>query len=129
MIQFTKQILLERHISFLTDVVHSTLPNVKKVTGIQTVCEALRAHANRNLLSEVHKLLRLYLTIPITSATPERSFSTLRRVLTYLRSTMTEKCLNNCTIHKDFTDDLDLARDFISLRDDRRKYFGTFTVS
>ena len=63
---------LQRHLAFLTDVVHEALPKVKKVTVIQTICEAMKAHANRNLLSEVHKLLRLYLTIPITSATSEK---------------------------------------------------------
>ena len=125
---------LERHLSVLTDVVHESLPGVKVVTKILTICEAMTAHANRNLLSEVHKLLRLYMTIPVTSATPERSFSTLRRVLTYLRSTMTENRLNNCillAIHKEFTDNLDLyeiAKDFITLKEDRKKYFGTFTI-
>ena len=46
------------------------------------------------MFSEVDVLLQLYLTIPATTATAERSFSALRRVRTYLRSTMTEKRLN-----------------------------------
>ena len=50
---------------------------------------ALAKHANRNLLSEVHNLVRLYLTIPITSWTSERSFSAQQ--FTYLRSMMTKK--------------------------------------
>ena len=84
------------------------------------------------MLGEVHKLLRLYLTIPITSSTSERAFSTLRRVLTYLRSTMTQKRLNNCMllhIHKDLTDSLnllDIATTFITAKDERLRYFGTF---
>ena len=51
---------------------------------------------------------------------------------TYLRSTMTEKRLNNCLllhVHKDLTDSLnmqDIATEFISVSDDRRKYFGSF---
>ena len=38
---------------------------------------------------------RLTLTIPVLSATSERRFSTLKRVKTYLRSTMSELRLNN----------------------------------
>ena len=71
-------------------------------------------------------------TVPITSSTSERSFSTLRRVLSYLRSTMSEERLNNCMllhIHKDITDKLNLqevARDFVSLHEERKRHFGTF---
>ena len=41
-------------------------------------------------------LLRLYLTLPVTSATSERThtFSTLRRLKNYLRSTMKQDRLN-----------------------------------
>ena len=45
------------------------------------------------ILSEVRKLPCLYLIVPITSSTCERTFSVLKRLLTYLRSTMTEKQL------------------------------------
>ena len=39
--------------------------------------------------------VQIVLTVPIASATAERSFSTMKRVKTYLRSTMTDKRLNN----------------------------------
>lgn len=38
-------------------------------------------------LSEVCKLLRLMLTIPVTSTSAERSFFCLKRIKTYLRNT------------------------------------------
>ena len=86
------------------------------------------------MLFEVHNLLRLYLTIPVTSAaTSERSCSALRRVLTYLRLSITEERLNSCIvlhIHKNLTDSCDLveiAKEFVAANDERRKYFGTFT--
>ena len=63
----------------------------------------------KEILPAVHKLLRLYLTIPITSATAERAFSALTQVLTYSRSSMTEKRLNNLLllyVHKKQTDNL-----------------------
>ena len=74
--------------------------------------------------SEVHKLLRLYLTVPLTSATSERAFSTLRRLLTYLRSSVTEQMRTLDLV--DSTDLVAIARSFTSLNDKRRHYFGSF---
>lgn len=80
--------VLEHQAPVIFDVIHQVLPSVRKVTSIRTVCDALMEHSYRQMLSEVHKLLRLYLTIPVTSSTSERTFSTLRRLFTYLRSTI-----------------------------------------
>ena len=74
----------------------------------------------KEMVPAVYNLLTLYLTVPVTSATSERTFSALKCVLTLLRSSMTEKPLNNCLllhIHKDLTDGLDikpLAEEFAS---------------
>ena len=46
---------------------------------------------NHEFFPKVHKLLRILCTLPITSAEYERSFSTLRRLKTYLRATMTSE--------------------------------------
>ena len=89
-------------------------------------------HVNKDLLSEVHLLLRLYLTFPITSSTSERSFSALRRLFTYLRSSMSENRLNQCFLlhfHKELTETLnveEIAREFIATNDERMRYFGKF---
>ena len=59
-----------------------------------------------SLLSEVVKLVSLILVMPATNATSERSFSALRRVKTYLRSSMNQSRLNHLMIlhvHKEFT--------------------------
>ena len=86
----------------------------------------------KEMLPTVHQIIRLYLTVPITSATSERTFSALRRLLTYLCSSMAEKRLNHCLllhIHKELTDSMDLvvvAKEFIDLYDERKKYFGQF---
>ena len=82
---------LENQLRIVVDVIRVELPEVKKVTCIRTICDAMAQHVNKDLLSEVHLLLRLYLTFPITSSTSERSFSALRRLFTYLRSSMSEK--------------------------------------
>lgn len=56
--------------------------------------------------------LRIMMTIPVTTASCERSFSKLKLVKTYLRSTMTEERLNNlaltCSIENDIVSKLDL---------------------
>ncbi len=54
--------------------------------------------AQRVLLSEVSKLLKLLLVLPATHATSERSFSALRRVKSYLRNTMSQSRLNHLMI-------------------------------
>ena len=120
---------LKRHLGVLVDVVHQALPQVKKVTTIRNICEAMSKGTYEVVLKEVHKLLCLYYTIPITSSSSERTFSTLRRVLTYLRTTMSQERLMLLHIHKEITDSLnlqDIATAFITAKDERFRYFGTF---
>ena len=50
------------------------------------------------LVSEVLKLVKLILTVPATNAVSERSYSTLRRFKSYLRSSMTQELLSFCLI-------------------------------
>ena len=103
---------LNRHLLLLPDIINKQLRRVKKVTPINTICEAMNtSNAFKEMLPTVRRLLRLYLTLPITSATSV-TFSALRRLMTYTRSKMTEKTFNNCFLlhaHKDLTDDLDFA--------------------
>ena len=75
--------------------------------------------------------MRIYLTIPVTTATGERSLSGVRCIKTYLRSTMSQQLLNNTmllNVHKDLTDGSDLptiARQFVDANERRRHFFGT----
>jgi len=46
---------------------------------------------NHEFFPNVHKLLRILCTLPITSAECKRSYSTLRRLKTYLTATMTSE--------------------------------------
>ena len=65
----------------------------------------------RTFYSEVIKLLKLILVMPATNAISERSFSALKRVKTYLRTTMTQRRLNHLMllhVHIDKTDNIDL---------------------
>ena len=106
---------------------------IRHVTNIRTIADALQqSEMYTNLLSEVNKAVRMYFTFPVTSATAERSFSSLRRIKTFLRNTMTPCRLNNLFmlyIHIARTDDLDLvtlARNFVSRNSCRLSYFGNF---
>ena len=91
---------LNHQLAMLNDIIHQTLPEVKKVTSIRTVCSTMASsnYSHKSTFNEIHHLLRFYLTVPIKSATSERAFSTLRRIFTYLRSSLTEKRLNNCIL-------------------------------
>ena len=82
------------------------------------------------MLSEVNKMLFLYLAAPMISSTPEKSFSSLRRLKTYLSSTMTQKKLNHVTllhVHKQRTDEIDVQKimqTFINFNSRRLRFFG-----
>lgn len=84
-------------------------------------------------LSEV--LLSLILVMPVTNAISERSFSSLRRIKNYLRSTMSQVRLNNIMVlhvHKDRTDNLNIiqaANDFVQGSAHRQQILGKFVDS
>ena len=59
---------------------------------------------NGDLLPSIKKLLQVMATLPVTTCNSERSFSSLRRIKTYLRSTMGVDRLNGLAvlnIHRD----------------------------
>ena len=50
------------------------------------------------LMPELLKVLKIFATMPSTSAQAERSFSALRRLKTYLRSTMGQQRLSSLAL-------------------------------
>lgn len=103
------------------------------VTNVRTVAQLLNDVSNsKALFREVYKLTKIFFTIPVTTATAERTFSALRRLKTFLRSTLTQPNLNYIMLlhaHKERTDCIDLmeiAKEFISTNERRRNFFGTF---
>ena len=83
-------------------------------------------------MPDIIHAIKLLLVNPSTPCTPERSFSTARRLKTWLRATMKSKRFNSLAvlhIHKDLTDMLnlkDIGIEFVSAREGRRDYFGKF---
>jgi len=69
--------------------------------------------AMRATFPTVQALVRLLLVNPASSATAERSFSSLRRLKSFTRSTCGQMRLNNvvlCHVHKDISDQLDIKK-------------------
>ena len=101
-----------------------------QVTSVRTIVEVMNSvPMAKDMFSEIDHLLRIYFTIPVTTCTAERSFSCLRRIKTYLRSSMTEERLILLHVHKEKTDSLDLkeiASEFVTANDRRLSYFGNF---
>lgn len=88
--------------------------------------------AERVAFSSIWTTVKLLLVMPATNASSERSFSALRRIKTYLRTTMSQERLNNLMmlhVNKDKEDALDLleiGRDFVTGREGRLRTFGNF---
>ena len=84
------------------------------------------------LIDQVCNLMQLILVMPATNATSGRSFSALRRVKSYLRSTMLQERLNYLMllhVHKDRTDMLCLksaVNDFVGDSVHRSNIFGKY---
>ncbi len=83
----------------------------------------------KRMLGEVHRVLKIYFTFPVTTATAERSFSSLKRIKTFLRNSMTQSRLNNLFIlyiHPTRIEDLvsQIAKEFISVNTRRLNNFG-----
>ena len=73
--------------------------------------------------------------MPATKIVSERSFSALKQVKTYLRSTTGDSRLNHLMmlhVHKDRTDALtlvDVANDFVGEKENRKQLFGKFSAN
>ena len=104
------------------------------VNDLVTFLQSLDS-SRRKLLSEISTLGKLLLVMLATNAVSERSFSALKRVKTYLRSTTGDSRLNHLMmlhVHKDRTDALtlvDVANDFVGEKENRKQLFGKFSAN
>ena len=113
------------------------LGDLSKTKGLKTAQDvagfigALQPQT-RELLTEVEKLIELCLCLPVSAASSERSFSTLRRLKTWLRSNMTQRRLTHLAVmhvHSDILDRLDiqpLMKRLIDNTAERKSTFGVF---
>lgn len=111
----------------------SEITNLRKITlhCLKDVVQFLQDNPEiRDLVPEYTKFIRVLLTIPVSSCSNERSFSDLRRLKSYLRSTMLQKRLNHVAtlyIHQNIVDNLnmeELINNFISKNNIRAATFA-----
>lgn len=126
---------LQLHLNMLGDLCRSNIPSPRTVTCIGDVIELLQKNdCWRDMLPEVVEFLRLFLTLPVTTCTAERSFSCLRRLKTFLRSTMNQERLNHVAVlhcHRERTEAVDITsvcNTFIAKNEMRSRVFATFPI-
>ena len=104
----------------------------RPVKSVRETIQIMQEMANevRGEYAEVEKLVRLLLVNPASSCEAERSFSTLRRLKTWLRSTMTQVRLNAvavCHIHQHLLDSVNderIVQSFVAKSESRALIFG-----
>uniref|UniRef100_A0A670JLM7 DUF4371 domain-containing protein n=1 Tax=Podarcis muralis TaxID=64176 RepID=A0A670JLM7_PODMU len=108
---------LRLHLNMLADIANKKQLVLKNMRDVREYIT--QEPAVGEMLCEVVKCIKLLQVVPITTATAERSFSALRRLKSYLRSTMGQKRLNNLAVlqaHRVVLDELDIRpviNDFI----------------
>ena len=73
--------------------------------------DAMKSNSFFKKMLPSDQLLRLFMTIPVSSATSERYFSAMKRPFTYLyiqNSRNLFKQLSNVHVHKEVSDSIDL---------------------
>ena len=107
----------------------------KQIEHFHDLLKEMRLLKNpeKKFLVNVCKICRILAVNAASSATAERTFSLVRRVKNWMRSTMLPTRFNSVSIlnfHKDRTDKLDLikiANAFVQPDDNRMRIFGKFT--
>ncbi len=117
---------------FFKSVISTNEMKIKQITRISTICEILNSCAvGRQIFKEFDKLIKLYLTVPVTTASAERAFSGLNRLKNALRNSMTQSRLNHCLlthIYKEKLDEIDpnqIMSTFIASNEKRQTFFGS----
>lgn len=95
----------------------------------RTFIDSLQLCSN-SLFPNIYNILKVCATLPVTVATVERSFSTLKRIKTYLRNTTEEKRLNGLalmSIHREI--EISVSEVLDKFCEKNRKLFITVRVS
>ena len=121
---------LELHRDMMLDI---TKAKSIALSNLHDIVMAMRYNSGSlpEMLPGLATFLRIVLTVPVSTCTAERSFSTLRRLKSYLRNSMSQTRLNTvavCNIHRDLLEEINLdliANDLITRSSQR---LNTFTV-
>lgn len=118
------------HLTMLNDVAKQRNVSLSSMNDVKKFI--VEDKGVKDLLPEVTRCLKLLRTVPVTTATAERSFSSLRRLKSYLRSTMGQERLNYVAIlncHQEVLDRLDirpLVNEFVNKNNIRKASIALF---
>jgi hypothetical protein len=129
---------LKREIAMISDYFGSineqNKVKIKMITRVSTVCDLMNESiAGKTMFPEYDNLLRIYLTIPVTTASAERAFSTLNRLKTCLRCSIGQARLNHCLIAHVYKEELDkidpvsISSRFVRANARRQAFFGSYS--
>ena len=98
---------------------------------VSEMLETMHENDQFDIFPEFSKVVHILAVIPATSCSAERSFSTSRRLKTYLRSTMGQKRVSNIALinierayaNSVFNNDVDDISDIFGRRNGRDSYF------
>ena len=66
---------------FFKSVIDKKQMKIKQITKISTICEILNSYdIGKQMFKEFDKLIKLYFTVPVNTASAERAFSALNRL-------------------------------------------------
>ena len=127
-------------LSIQLQVLSCNLPQLSQQDALHDFSSVIRflrefSDSQSSLIPEVCRFASLILVMPATNAVSERSFSSLRRVKSYLRATMSQTRLNSLMVlhvHKSLTDSLsliDIGNDFVKGSNHRESIFGKFSLN
>ena len=100
--------------------------SVTKFVRVGDVLKACEEFDIKITFPFIYQCLKILGTVPVTTCECERSISVIRRLKTYLRSTMTQERFSSLAllhIRREFDHDLDKIIDIFALKKHRRKKF------
>ena len=75
-----------------------TNPKFQNLTTISELCQQLAATGKSDEYHLIDRLIRLVLTLPVSTATTQRAFSAMKLVKTRLRNKMEDELLRDCFV-------------------------------
>jgi hypothetical protein len=118
---------LESEFSLFKEIVKEEESKLNKKLKLHEIFVIISLPSRREFFPSLYRLYSKAVTIPVTTAGCERSFSTLKRIKSYLRSKMTEDRLNDLaiiSIENDFNIDIEDVIDTFAYKHSRKIEFN-----
>jgi len=126
LIMYDKFIYIQRLRHEITNFINYNINyNAVDWADMNIVIEHFDSNGLKLIYEEIFKLIKIYLTVPITSAQAERAFSVLKILKTWLRTTMEDERVSDLAIIKmacDANVDYELIiEEFVKIKERRLK--------